>query len=242
MIIIPAIDLRSQRVVRLRQGDFSKEIFYSGNPVEIAKKWEANGAGLLHIVDLDGALIGEPKNLQVVEEILKSVKAAIEFGGGLRTDGSVEKVLAKGVSRAIIGTRAYVDEDFLRRLVKKFKEKIVVSIDAAEENIVSEGWTSLTSIKAIDLAKKIEAIGVDSIIYTNVLKDGTMERPQIEFIEKMLDSVKTKIVVAGGISSLDDIKHLKALDRPNLYGVIVGRALYEGRVNLKEAIEFTGKQ
>jgi phosphoribosylformimino-5-aminoimidazole carboxamide ribotide isomerase len=221
----------------LRQGDFSKEIFYSANPVEIAKKWQSLGAKFMHIVDLDGALYGEPKNLPIVEDILKAVDVPLELGGGLRTDESVENVLSKGISRAVVSTRAYIDEDFIKRLIKKFKSKIAVSIDAAGENIVTEGWTSITSIRAIDLAKKMEQAGVSTIIYTNVLKDGTMERPQFEFVKQILNAVKIDIIIAGGISSLDDIRELRLMRKPNLSGVIVGRALYEGRLDLKEAIK-----
>lgn len=235
MLVIPAIDLRSQRVVRLLQGDFSKETFYSGNPVETAKAWEAQGAKLLHIVDLDGALSGEPKHLGVVENIQKAITIPIEFGGGLRTDEAVERVLAKGIFRAIIGTRAYTDEEFLKRLLDKFKARIAISIDAAGETVVAGGWTYPTAIRAIDLAKRIESLGVETIIYTNVLRDGTMEKPQLEPIERMLDAININIIVSGGVSSLQDIKDIKALDKANLYGVIAGRALYEGRLDLKEA-------
>lgn len=235
MLVIPAIDLRSARVVRLLQGDFNKETFYSGNPVETAKAWEAQGAKLLHIVDLDGAFSGEPKNLKVVENIQKEISIPIELGGGLRSPEVVERVLSKGILRAIIGTRAYTDEEFLKGLLDKFKERIVVSIDACGEAVVDRGWTHPTEIKAIDLAKKMESFGVETIIYTNVLKDGTMERPQLEPIEKMLDAVGINIIIAGGISSLQDIQDIKALGRGNIYGVIAGKALYEGRLNLKEA-------
>lgn len=235
MLVIPAIDLRSARVVRLLQGDFNKETFYSANPVETAKAWEAQGARLLHIVDLDGAFSGEPKNLSAVEDIQKEISIPIELGGGLRSGEVVEKVLSKGILRAIISTRAYADEEFLKGLLDKFKERIVVSIDACGEDVVDRGWTHSTTIKAIDLAKKMESFGVETIIYTNVLKDGTMERPQFELIEKMLDAVGVNIIIAGGISSLEDIKDIKAIGKVNLYGVIVGKALYEGRLNLKEA-------
>jgi len=235
MIIIPAIDIRGGRVVRLLQGDFSKETFYSGDPVEMAKTWEAQGAWMLHVVDLDGALTGEPKNLNVIEAIQKSVDIPIEVGGGLRTELAVESLLDKGISRAIIGTRAYTDEKFLKGLLESFDEKIIVGIDAAGDNVVADGWRSTTSINAIELAKRMEGLGVSTIIYTNVLKDGTLEKPQLEPIEDMLDAVEIDVIISGGISSLEDIKDLKALDRPNLYGVITGKALYEGKLNLTEA-------
>lgn len=235
MLVIPAIDLRSRRVVRLRQGDFSKETFYSANPVETARAWEAKGAKLIHIVDLDGALAGEPKNLGVVEQIKGEVSVPIELGGGLRTEAIVERVFSKGIFRAIIGTRAYTDEEFLKRLLSRFKEKIAVSIDACGETVMAEGWTHPVAIRAIDLAKRLESLGVETIIYTNVLRDGTMEKPQLELIEEMLDAINLKVIVSGGISSLQDIKDIKALGKTSLYGVIIGKALYEGRLDLKEA-------
>jgi phosphoribosylformimino-5-aminoimidazole carboxamide ribotide isomerase len=236
MLVIPAIDIRSQRVVRLLQGDFTKETFYSGNPVEVAKRWQADGAKLLHIVDLDGAFTGEPRNLDIAVDIKNQINIPIEFGGGLRTDDSVEKVISKGIERTIIGTRAYTDDEFLKRTIARYGNRIVVSIDAAGENIAAEGWTSLTSIKAQDLSRRIEALGVKTIIYTNILRDGTLERPQLKQAEEILDSVKIDVIIAGGISSIQDILDLKNLKRPNLYGVIVGKALYEKRIDLKEAI------
>ncbi|NQT95097.1 MAG: 1-(5-phosphoribosyl)-5-[(5-phosphoribosylamino)methylideneamino]imidazole-4-carboxamide isomerase [Candidatus Omnitrophica bacterium] len=237
MLIIPAIDLRSQRVVRLTQGDFTRETFYSSDPVEVAKKWESKGAKLLHMVDLDGALAGESKNLEVIEAVHESVKIPIQLGGGLRTDEAVERVLSKGVANAIIGTRAYADEDFVKRLVDRYRERIIVGIDAAGETVVSEGWTAATGIKAVGLAKKMESLGISTIVYTNVLRDGTLERPQFDLASEMLDAVNMNVIISGGISSIEDIKDLKALNKKNLYGIITGKALYEGRLDLEEAIK-----
>jgi phosphoribosylformimino-5-aminoimidazole carboxamide ribotide isomerase len=237
MIVIPAIDLRRKKVVRLLQGRFGKETAYSDEPVKVAKDFQAKGAKLLHLVDLDGALTGEPKNLDIAEEIIKAVDIPVQMGGGLRTDEAIAGLLSKGAARAIIGTRAYEDEGFLKRMVSEFKEKIAVSIDAVGEFVVSKGWVESTAIRAIDLARRLESLGVDTIIYTNVLKDGTLESPQMEPIEEMLDAVKIKVVVSGGISALEDIKNLKSLNRANLYGVITGKALYEGRLDLEEAIK-----
>jgi len=239
MIIIPAIDIRSGRVVRLTQGDFTKETFYSGNPAEIAKDWQAQGAKRLHVVDLDGALAGEPKNLEAVEEICAAVEIPVELGGGLRTDDAIEKALSKGVANIVIGTRAFTDPGFVERLVRQFKDKIIVGIDFAGDNIMVEGWTSPGGTKPVDFAKKIESLGVETIIYTNVLKDGTLENPQVDIAEEMLDGVKVDVIISGGISSVDDIKDLKALNRANLLGIITGKALYEGRLDLAEAIKVT---
>ncbi|MFH1868282.1 MAG: 1-(5-phosphoribosyl)-5-[(5-phosphoribosylamino)methylideneamino]imidazole-4-carboxamide isomerase [Candidatus Omnitrophota bacterium] len=237
MIIIPAIDIRAKKVVRLLRGDFAKETIYSDDPAEVAKQWQAKGAKLLHIVDLDGAYFGEPKNLDVIESIKKAVSIPIEVGGGLRDDESVDRALSAGACRAIIGTRAYLDEDFIVRLIGKYKEKIAVSIDAEGKEVVAKGWRSRTLLTAPELAKKMESLGVKTIIYTNVLRDGTLESPQLDLAEEMLDAVKTDIIIAGGVSSLKDIEDIKALGKPNLYGVIVGKALYEGKLDLKKAIQ-----
>ena len=238
MFIIPAIDIRSKRVVRLLQGDFNKETFYSSDVVEVAKRWQEMGAKFLHMVDLDGALAGEPKNTDIVEQVCESISIPVQLGGGLRTEKAVETALSKGIARVIIGTRAYEDEKFVKGLVKRFgTERIAIGIDAAGDIILSKGWTESTGIGAFALAKKMESLGVGMIIYTNTLKDGTLESPQIDLAEKMLDAVAIKVIISGGVSSLQDIKDLKALSRVNLYGVITGKALYEKRLDLKEAIK-----
>ncbi|MDP8292502.1 MAG: 1-(5-phosphoribosyl)-5-[(5-phosphoribosylamino)methylideneamino]imidazole-4-carboxamide isomerase [Candidatus Orphnella occulta] len=238
MFIMPAIDIRSKRVVRLLQGDFNKETFYSADVVEVAKKWEEMGAKFLHMVDLDGALAGEPKNLDVIQQVCQSVSIPVQLGGGIRTEKNAELVLSKGVSRVIIGTRAYEDDEFVKRLVKTFgADKIAIGIDAAGDIILSKGWTESTGIDAFTLAKKMESLGIGMIIYTNTLKDGTLESPQLELAKKMLDTVSIKVIISGGVSSLQDIRDLKALGNMNLYGVITGKALYEQRLDLKEAIK-----
>jgi len=238
MLIIPAIDIRSKGVVRLTQGDFNKETFYSADAVEIARRWQEMGAKLLHIVDLDGALAGEPKNIDIVEQICKSINIPMQLGGGLRSERDVEQVLSKGISRVIVGTRAYKDDEFVKTLIKAFGSKrIAVGIDVADGTIVSKGWTETTGLGAVMVAKRMESLGVEMIIYTNVLKDGTLESPQIDFAKEMLDAVSIKVIISGGISSLGDIRDLKALKKSNLYGVITGKALYEQRLDLKEAIQ-----
>lgn len=237
MLIIPAIDIRSARVVRLLQGDFTKETFYSSNPVEVALNWQSQGARLLHVVDLDGAMAGRPQNLPAITDMVNHIGIPVQMGGGLRTGEDIDSVLSKGVDRVIIGTKAYSDGEFLVRLVQKYGDKIVVGIDAAGDNVVIKGWTSATGAKATELAKRVEAAGVKTIIYTNVLRDGTLEKPQFDMIEKIADAVDIDIIASGGVSSIDDIRDIKRLLRPNISGVIVGKALYEGRLNLKDAID-----
>ncbi|MFH0732675.1 MAG: 1-(5-phosphoribosyl)-5-[(5-phosphoribosylamino)methylideneamino]imidazole-4-carboxamide isomerase [Candidatus Omnitrophota bacterium] len=237
MIVIPAIDIRTGRVVRLIQGDFTKETVYSGDPVNMAKRWEKEGALMLHIVDLDGAYSGRSSNLSYVKEIVSSLRILVELGGGLRSESEVDKALACGIKRAVLGTRAYKDEAFLKRLVKKYPNQIAVSIDAVKGKIISEGWKTQTAIDAKALAIRIGEIGISCIIFTDILKDGTMTGPNMDSIKEVLDSVSYDVIVSGGISSLDDIKSLKALGKKNLSGVIVGKALYEGAFTLAQANE-----
>ncbi|UCH11842.1 MAG: 1-(5-phosphoribosyl)-5-[(5-phosphoribosylamino)methylideneamino]imidazole-4-carboxamide isomerase [Candidatus Omnitrophota bacterium] len=242
MIILPAIDIRMGKVVRLLQGDFTKETVYSGDPVNVAKRLERDGARMLHVVDLDGAFLGKLKNLPIIREITSSIKIPIELGGGLRTEGEVEQVLSCGVKRVVIGTRAYADESFLKKLIKKYADVVVVSIDAARGEIISEGWKRQTSIKAKELIQRVNDIGIKTIIYTDILKDGTMEGPNLNIIEDVLNRASCNVIISGGISSLDDIKSIKALNRRNLLGIIVGKALYEGKFTLQEANEIAGEE
>jgi len=237
LIILPAIDIRMGKVVRLLQGDFTKETVYSGDPINMAVRWEREGAGMLHIVDLDGAYLGKLKNLTTVKDIANTVKIPIELGGGLRTEAEVDKALNCGINRVIIGTRAYKDEGFLKKMVKKYGDAIVVGIDAAKHNIISEGWKTQTSLTITDFLRKINDIGVKTIIYTDILKDGTMQGPNLDATKKLLDKTSADIIASGGVSSLDDVKAIKALNKSNLAGVIIGKALYEGKFTVKQANE-----
>jgi phosphoribosylformimino-5-aminoimidazole carboxamide ribotide isomerase len=236
MIAIPAIDIRGGKVVRLSQGKFSDETVYSDSPVETAKKWEAAGAKMIHVVDLDGAAEGRLRNLGLVREIVAGVSVEVELGGGMRDEESIEKALDAEVSKVVIGTKA-LDAKFLGAMVKRFGGRIVVGIDASEGLVRTKGWVAATKTKALDLAKKVESLGVRTINYTDISKDGMLTGPNIESVKELLQATKLDIVVSGGVSSLDDIRRLKALPGRGLKGVIIGKALYEGRVDLAEAIK-----
>lgn len=240
MIAIPAIDIRGGRVVRLSQGKFSDETVYRGSPVEMAKRWEAAGAGMIHIVDLDGAAEGRPVNLDVVGKIASSVKSAIELGGGIRDADSVRRAVDAGVSKVVIGTRA-LDARFLSDIVKEFSGIIVAGIDAREGLVRTKGWTVGTSEKAVDLARRVESAGVRTVNYTDISRDGMLGGPSIDSVRELLDKTGLEIVLAGGISSLDDIKRLKEIPGRGIKGVIIGKALYEGRLELSEAIKVCGE-
>lgn len=247
MVIIPAIDLKGGKVVRLLQGDFNKTTVYPEDPVHAALRWESEGASLLHIVDLDGALIGSPKNIDTVKRIIENIKSTqLEFGGGVRTERDIVMLLKLGINRVILGTAACEDEDFLKNVVKEFGPKILVSIDARDGVVATKGWRGVTNLQAIDLIKRVKDLGVREIIYTNIAKDGALAGPDIPGIKKILDILSLKnltlqgkggIIASGGVSSLEDVKKLKELEPLGLVGVIIGKALYEGKIDLKEAIK-----
>lgn len=236
MKIMPAIDIKEGKVVRLIQGDASRQTVYSESPLATAEKWASYGVEVLHVVDLDGALEGRPVNIGLVKEIAKKVRAKIEFGGGVRDIETIRDMLASGVDKVVIGTRA-LDKEFLARAADEFGERIVAAIDARDGYVHANGWLSKTKIKVIDFAKEIKRFGIETVNYTDISRDGTLEGPNIKGIKALLDAVDIDIVASGGVSTIDDIKKLKALEKDGLIGVIIGKAIYEGTVDLKVAIE-----
>lgn len=243
MFIIPAIDLKGGKVVRLLQGDFNKTTVYPEDPVHAALRWESEGASLLHIVDLDGALIGRPKNIDTVKRIIENIKnAQVQFGGGVRTESDIVMLVRLGINRVILGTAACEDEGFLKNVVKEFGPKILVSIDARDGVVATKGWRDTTNLQVMDFIKRVKDLGVDEIIYTNIAKDGALAGPDIQGIKKILDflnleNITSGIIASGGVSSLEDVQKLKGLEPLGLIGVIIGKALYEGKIDLKEAIK-----
>lgn len=241
MLIIPAIDLIEGRCVRLKEGRLSSEKVYSEEPFAVAELWELKGAKRLHIVDLDGAFEGKPQNLKIVKGIAKSIKIPIQFGGGVRSLKTIKEVLSCGVKYVILGTTLVSKPEFVRKAIKQFGKRIMVSIDASNLKVRVRGWEGKTSKTAPILAKEMERLGVRNIIFTDIKRDGTLKGPNIFQIKKMLKAVNTPLIVSGGISSLEDIKKLKPLDKKGLFGVIVGKALYTGRIDLEKALR-VGKQ
>jgi len=233
--VIPAIDIKGGKVVRLSQGDASKETVYPHSPIEIARRWASAGAELIHVVDLDGALTGRLVNFDIVKEMAASVKAKIELGGGIRDVDTIQMILDAGLDKVVIGTRA-LDNDFLKDIGKRFGRSIVAGIDAKDGLVRTKGWVSETGTKAIDLARRIEAEGIRTVIYTDISRDGMMEGPNIPGLEAMLGAVKLDVIASGGVSTIDDLRELKALESKGLVGVIVGKALYEGKIDLSEAV------
>mgnify|MGYP002623805513 CR=1 FL=1 len=234
MIIFPAIDLRGGKCVRLIQGDFDKETVYSDDPQATALKWQNLGAKFLHVVDLDGARKGSPQNLSAIKNILDAVKIPIEVGGGIRTLEDVEKILSLGVRRVILGSVAVENISLVEEAVKKFGDKIVVGIDARDGFVAVHGWEKSSAIKADELAKKISAAGVETIIYTDISKDGMLSGVNAKIFSELEKKSGAKIVASGGVKSIEDIRALKA---EKISGVIVGKAIYTGALDLKLAIE-----
>lgn len=239
MLIIPAIDLKDGCVVRYVQGKLDKKI-YSKDPVKTAKHWQRQGARLIHIVDLDGASSGVPKNLNTVKEIVKAIDVPIEFGGGIRKIETIRALLDYGVYRIVLGTKAAEDRYFLNKAFKEFKDRIIVSIDAKDQCVLIKGWqASSKSTNLLDFACNLKKVGLKKLIYTDTLKDGTLDGPNIKGIKTLLRETGMKIIASGGISSLNDIYKLKLLENEGLIGVIIGKALYEGRFTLSQALKLT---
>lgn len=236
MLIIPAVDIKDGRCVRLYQGEMERETVYFDNPVEAARHWVKEGAALLHVVDLNGAVVGHPVHKSEVAAICKKSGVPVQLGGGLRSLEAVEEAFALGVDRVVIGTAAYEDPGFLQRLCARFPGKIVVGIDARNGRVAVKGWQEGTSMDAVELAKKCEASGASRIIYTDIARDGTGLGVNIQDTLKLARAVKIPVIASGGVASLDDIRRLKQLEPDGVEGVIVGRALYTGDVLLPEAI------
>ncbi len=236
MLIIPAVDIRGGKVVRLFRGDFSKETVYSNDPVKTAIRWQSEGARRLHVVDLDGALEGNLKNLNWIRRITASLDIPIEAGGGIRTESDLETIINAGASYAILGTKACEDETFLKKALERYSNRIIVSLDVKDGLLQTKGWVKPTEIKAIDFAQRIKMLGVQTVIYTDISRDGTLQGAGIEDIRKFLGEVAIDTIVSGGISSLEDLENLKGrLEKKTIIGVIIGRALYDGKIILKEA-------
>ncbi|MGI6149460.1 MAG: 1-(5-phosphoribosyl)-5-[(5-phosphoribosylamino)methylideneamino]imidazole-4-carboxamide isomerase [Firmicutes bacterium] len=233
MIIFPAIDIRAGRCVRLLQGDYGLESVY-GNPVHMAEKWAAAGAEYLHIVDLDGARVGGSQNLSVVQEILARVEIPVQMGGGIRSLPTLETVLETGVSRAILGSAAFKDPRFLEEAVERYPDQIAVSVDSRRGWLATDGWTRTTFQDALEFVHELEDLGVRTIIYTDIARDGMLAGPNLEDLQRINEAVEMNVIAAGGVSSIADLKALKDL---GLYGAIIGKALYTGDIQLETAIK-----
>jgi len=233
MDIIPAIDLKGGKCVRLYQGDYSKETVFSVDPVATALKWQEQGASRLHLVDLDGAAAGEVRNTQAIEDIVKNTSLEVELGGGIRRADVVEQLITLGVKRVILGTVAVEQIELTRRIIKRFGEAIVVGIDARDSYVTTHGWMKISTMTVLELSQAMAAIGARRIIYTDVKRDGTLTEPNYDTTAELVNKLKIPVVASGGISSIEHIRKLAALGAE---GVIIGKALYTGDIDLKEAL------
>ncbi len=237
MIIIPAVDIKNGKCVRLFQGRLESETVFSDDPAAMAKRWENEGAEIIHVIDLDGAVEKSPKNLNSIQRIIESVAAYIQVGGGIRTAETAKMYLDLGVKRVIIGTEAIKNPKFVKDACKAFPDQIVVGIDARDGLVAIEGWTETTRIKAVDLARRFEDCGVAAINFTDIHRDGMETGPNIEATRRIAEAVSIPVVASGGVSTIEDIKKLMPLEAVGVVGVIIGRALYSGSLSLKAAIE-----
>ena len=240
MIIIPAIDLKHGRCVRLFQGEMDQETVYFEDPLEAARHWLDQGASIIHVVDLDGAVEGRPVHPRQVEAICRESRLAVEFGGGLRSLEAVETAFALGVTRVVIGTAAYNDGGFLRFLCEKFPGRIVVGIDARKGKVAVKGWKETTAMDAVELAKRCEQAGASRIIYTDISRDGTRDGVNVDETLKIARAVTIPIIASGGVASLEDLRTLAPLKDEGVEGVVVGRALYARAFTLREATTVVG--
>ena len=236
MIIYPAIDIRGGRCVRLTEGRFDAETVFADDPAEMALKWAGLGAEFLHLVDLDGALAGEGKNVPVIERILQSVSIPVQLGGGIRTLETIEKLLSLGVSRLILGSAAVKNPQLVEEACKKYPGHIAVGIDAKNGDVAIEGWGKGSGVAATELAKKMAAYGVETIIYTDISRDGMLSGVNVEATAALARACGVPIIASGGVASLEDIRRVKAVESDGVQGCIIGKAIYTGAVDLKEAL------
>lgn len=233
MILFPAIDIRNGKCVRLIQGDYDQETIYGESPADMAIEWERQGAEFLHLIDLDGAKSGSSINKDTILEIRKKVPIPIQVGGGIRSMDIISDYIQNGINRIMIGTAAITDREFLKQAVLRYGDQIAVSIDARNGYVATDGWTETSKVKAIDLIKELEVIGVKTIVYTDIFKDGMLSGPNFEELKGINEVTPMDVIASGGVTTKDDIRKLKEM---NLYGAIIGKALYNGNLNLEELV------
>ena len=236
MIIIPAIDLKDGKCVRLAQGDFSRMTVYAENPAEIAVQWQAQGAERIHIVDLDGSLAGSPRNREVILNLVRAVRIPIEVGGGIRDIKTVEFYVSHGIRWVILGTAALKNEVFVKEACQVFRGHVMVGIDAKDGLAAIEGWTEKTSEPAVDVARRYEGYGLEAVIYTDIKRDGMETGINIEATRIFAEAIEIPVIASGGVAGIEDIKKVVEIETTGVMGIIVGKALYTGGLYLPEAI------
>lgn len=237
MIVIPALDLKEGRCVRLSQGRMDQESVYSENPVQMARHWESKGAERLHVVDLNGAVTGRPFHRSLIEEIAKSIHIPIEMGGGIRDLETIESYLSSGVQWIILGTAAFKNRHLIEEACHRFPQRVILSIDARGGKVAIEGWKEIVSIEAMELARQFEGMALSAIIFTDVERDGMGTGLNWEKTNELAQATSIPVIASGGVSRIEEIEHLMELEQNGIIGVIVGRALYTGQIDLEEAIQ-----
>lgn len=240
MEVIPAIDLLDGKCVRLYQGDYARSQVFNDNPVEVARQWAEKGATRLHVVDLDGAKQGKPVNLAAIEAIVKAIAIPVQVGGGLRERTSVAQLIDLGVQRTILGTVAVEQPELVTELCQEFPQQIVVGIDARNGKVATRGWLETSSVAATELAQRMAQQGAAAIIYTDIYRDGTMSGPNLEALKELAQAIAIPVIASGGVSSLTDLLSLLSLEPLGVTGAIVGKAIYTGDIDLKEAVQAVG--
>lgn len=236
MLVIPAIDIKEGKCVRLRQGDMDQSTVFSDSPVDMADKWIELGARRIHIVDLDGAFAGKPVNADIVHQISeRHPDVTIQIGGGIRDEQTIEAYLDAGVQYVIIGTRAVNEPHFISDIAIEYPRHIIVGLDAKDGKVAIDGWSKLSKHDVIDLAQHFEEDGVHAIIYTDISRDGMMQGVNLESTQKLAEEIRIPVIASGGVTNMDDIKRLKAIEESGVQGVITGRAIYEGTLDFVEA-------
>lgn len=237
MLIIPAIDMIDGEAVRLVQGDFSKKTVYDSDPVSVAKKWRDAGAELIHLVDLEGSRQGHPIETETVRKIKEAVGIPVEIGGGVRKEEDIETFISAGADYVILGTSVAGNDEFAKRILEKYGDRIVIGIDAKNGFVAVKGWETVTEFEAVEFAQKMESFGAKRIIYTDISRDGMMKGVNKEAMKKMAQSLNIHVTASGGVSTYDDIKTLKEIESFGVKSAIIGKALYTGSIDLKTAIE-----
>jgi phosphoribosylformimino-5-aminoimidazole carboxamide ribotide isomerase len=242
MIVIPAIDLKEGKCVRLEQGLMDRDTVFCDNPAEQALEWQRQGAELLHIVDLDGAFAGEPKNRSAIEAIVAALDIPTQLGGGIRDLATIEAYLSLGIGRVILGTAAQRNPELVEEACRLFPGRVVVGIDAKNGMVAVQGWAEVTGVTAVELARKFEGFGVAAIIYTDISRDGMMQGPNIAATRELAESITIPVIASGGVSSLTDIENLMGIESSGVAGAITGKAIYTGAIRLADAVALTKKQ
>jgi phosphoribosylformimino-5-aminoimidazole carboxamide ribotide isomerase len=240
VLVIPAIDLKDGRCVRLRQGDMAAETVYSDDVQAVARKWQEDGARVIHVVDLNGAVDGEPRNLPQIEAVMKAASVKVQVGGGIRTIETVRRYFHAGISRVVLGTAALMDRAFLEQACTEFPRRILLGLDARDGKVAVKGWTSVSDVRAVDLLKEVSGCAIGAVIYTDISRDGMLSGPNLGALQEVAELSSFPVIASGGISRVEDLQAVQALG-PRVEGAIVGKALYDGKLDYRAAVAALGQ-